>query len=193
MNIILASASPRRYEILKKHGVEAEIVPSGADERLPPELRNRPVREIVVYLARKKARAVYERLCANVACRASFILAADTVVYKDGIIGKPVDEADAFRILSSLRASSHLVITGVSLIKTADGKEENFFDVTEVFFKDYPDEEIYRYIREESPYDKSGSYAVQSSWSGNVDRVEGDIENVMGLPWYRLAPLLGER
>jgi septum formation protein len=199
MEIILASASPRRYEILKKHGIVPVVMPSDVDESLTPEMEGRPVSEIVMYLACQKARAVYGLLIGDEASRRAddavskpaFILAADTVVYKDRIIGKPVDERDAFEILRSLRASSHQVITGVSLIDMSGGEETRLCDVTEVHFKDYPDEEIYRYIREEAPYDKSGSYAVQSSWSKNVDRVDGDIENVMGLPWYRIAPLIG--
>ncbi|MDR1954197.1 MAG: Maf family protein [Clostridiales Family XIII bacterium] len=198
MKIILASASPRRYEILKKHGIVPVVVPSDVDESLTPEMEARPVSEIVMYLAHQKARAVYELLIGDDACRRNddedsdpaFVLAADTVVYKDRIIGKPVDERDAFEILRSLRASSHQVITGVSLIDMRGGTETRLYDITEVQFKDYPDEEIYRYIREEAPYDKSGSYAVQSSWSKNVDRVDGDIENVMGLPWHRIAPLI---
>ncbi|MDR2156418.1 MAG: Maf family protein [Clostridiales Family XIII bacterium] len=218
MEIVLASASPRRHEILKKHGVAPLVMPSGTDERLPSDMRDRPVEEIVMYLARKKARAVYEILRAdNVSAAPAeaglpgappssgafgflppsdsprFVLGADTVVYKDGIIGKPEDEADAFRILSSLRASAHRVITGVSLIETVCGTETDFFDVTTVYFKDYPDAEIYRYIREEAPYDKSGSYAVQSSWAGNVERIEGDVENVMGLPWRRVETALRAR
>jgi septum formation protein len=199
MKIILASASPRRYEILKKHGIVPMVMPSDIDESLTPEMEGCPVSEIVMYLAHQKARAVYGLLIGDGASHRAndgvsnpaFILAADTVVYKDRIIGKPVDERDAFNILRSLRASSHQVITGVSLIDMSGGEETRLYDVTEVYFKNYSDEEIYRYIREEAPYDKSGSYAVQSSWSKNVDHVEGDVENVMGLPWYRIAPIIG--
>jgi septum formation protein len=182
---------------LKSHGVTPAVIPSDVDETLPESLVARPVEDIVVYLARKKADAVRAALRSgegnDAAGGAAFILAADTVVYKDRIIGKPVDEADAFHILSSLRASAHRVITGVCLIDAESGEAQGFFDTTEVYFKDYPDAEIYRYIREDPPYDKSGSYAVRSSWSRNIERVEGDIENVMGLPWYRVAPLIARR
>jgi septum formation protein len=187
--VILASVSPRRYEILKKHGIEPTVLPSDADEMLPPCMEDCGVAEIVSYLAHVKASAVYDSIQAS-NCDDTVILGADTVVYKDGVIGKPVDEADAFRILSLLRASSHSVFTGVSLIDLATGTETRFVDETKVHFKNYPDSEIYRFIREEPPYDKSGSYAIQSSWTKNVDRIEGDLENVIGLPWYRLEPLL---
>jgi septum formation protein len=168
------------------------VIPSDVDESLPPEMEGSAIEDVVMYLAHLKARAVYESLRGG-EFAAPFILAADTVVYKDEMIGKPVDEADAFRILDSLRGSEHRVISGVSFIETADGAETQFFDTTRVHFKHYSDEEIYRYIRAESPYDKSGSYAIQSSWSKNVERVEGDVENVMGLPWYRVEALIASR
>ncbi|GHU65964.1 septum formation protein Maf [Clostridia bacterium] len=204
MKIILASGSPRRLEILKKHGIDPVVVPSDADETLPPEYETRSLDDIVRYLAHIKARAVYEQLTTKgessifthegegegegeVACEPTMVLGADTIVYKDFMIGKPVDEADAFRILSHLRNSEHLVITGVCLIDLATGEETQFAETTRVFFKDYPDEEIRRFLREEPPYDKSGSYAIQSSWTKNVDRIEGELENVIGLPWRRLA------
>jgi septum formation protein len=186
--VILASSSPRRYDILRKHHVDPIVVPSDADETLPPDMADCSVAEIVSYLAHVKAHAVYAKLKAS-EYENAVILGADTVVYKDQIIGKPKDEADAFRILSLLRATSHSVFTGVSLIDLATGAETRFVDETKVYFKDYPDEEIYRFIREEPPYDKSGSYAIQSSWTKNVDRIEGDLENVIGLPWYRLETI----
>jgi septum formation protein len=154
-----------------------------------------------MYLAHIKARVVYEELKvtevksteADVTVpvpERTMVLGADTVVYKDFIIGKPTDEADAFRILSHLRNAAHLVITGVSLIDLQAGEEVQFAETTKVFFKDYPDEEIRRFVSEEPPYDKSGSYAIQSSWSKNVDHIEGELENVIGLPWQRLSEYL---
>jgi septum formation protein len=208
LKIILASGSPRRLEILRRHGIEPLVVPSDVDETLPSGYENESVDEIVMYLAHIKARAVYEQLTAahaGIGATASefaeltlhadvpgrtLILGADTVVYKDFIIGKPADAADAFRILSHLRNASHLVITGVALIDLATGGEVQFAETTTVFFKDYPDEEIRRFVREEPPFDKSGSYAIQSSWSKNVDHIEGEIENVIGLPWIRLSDYL---
>jgi septum formation protein len=235
MSIILASGSPRRFEILKKHGIDPIVIPSDADETLPPEYETRSVEDIVKYLAHIKAGAVYDQLkdsgaaaiktlipdaaksaratettdiftdktlilgaaknarateTTDIFTNKTLILGADTIVYKDGIIGKPKDEADAIRILSLLRNTAHLVITGVALIDLSTGEETQFAETTKVFFKDYSDEEIKRFIREEPPYDKSGSYAIQSSWTKNVDHIEGDLENVIGLPWPRLAEYL---
>ena len=209
MKIVLASASPRRKEILENHSISPIIIPSEADETLPVHMEFKGVEEIVKYLAYTKAFAVFDFLyvaCNKIsnyknisknpevhkACELIkagekvIILGADTVVYKDRIIGKPRDEEDAFNILSTLRNSSHHVYTGVSLIDFNSEKEIKFYEDTLVHFKDYPDEEIRRFIREEPPYDKSGSYAIQSSWSKNVDRIEGDIENVIGLPWKKI-------
>jgi septum formation protein len=185
----LASASPRRLELLRKHGIFPVVRPSHSEEVLPEGAEQMSIEEKVVYLAEQKGRAVYEAWKKEREDRAPLILSADTVIYKERIIGKPKDEADAVSILSFLRNTVHFVYSGVSLIDAEDGKATNLCDVTKVYFKNYSDEEILRYIREEAPYDKSGSYAIQSSWSANVAHVEGDIENVMGLPWYRLKPL----
>jgi septum formation protein len=184
--IILASASPRRREILAAHGVTPVVIPADADETLPDDLLQKPA-EAAMYLASLKARAVYETYHDSAP---ALILGADTIVYKDRIIGKPADEADAFAILSSLRDTQHSVITGVSLIDAATGAETVFYEETFVTFKDYPDEEIRRFVREEPPYDKSGSYAIQSSWSKNVAAIDGDVENVIGLPWAKISAYL---
>ncbi|MDR2611140.1 MAG: Maf family nucleotide pyrophosphatase [Clostridiales Family XIII bacterium] len=189
VTIALASASPRRRDILNAHGINPVIIPSNADESIgAADSEQSSVDELAMRIAHMKAAEVYERLRAlggNYEKRV-IILGADTVIDKDGLIGKPADADDAFRILSLLRNTTHRVITGVSLIDLASGAEQRFADVTEVTFKDYPDEEIWRFIREEQPFDKSGAYAVQSSWSVNVARVDGDIENVIGLPWARI-------
>lgn len=213
MKIILASSSPRRKEILENHSISPIIIPSDAEEIVPSDIEVQGVAEIVKYLAYIKAFTVYNALLAacnenssnsgtkksSELCEACelistgermIILGADTVVYKDTIIGKPIDEDDAFSILSALRNTSHHVYTGVCLIDFQRGESIKFYEDTLVYFKDYPDEEIRRFIREEPPYDKSGSYAIQSSWSKNVDRVEGDLENVIGLPWKKTEEYL---
>jgi septum formation protein len=194
--IVLASASPRRRDILNAHGVDPIIIPSNADEAaIAEESEQRSVDELAMQIAHMKAAEVYERLrtLGGSYGKHIIILGADTVIDKGGLIGKPADADDAFRILSLLRNTTHRVITGVSLIDLATGTEQRFAEVTEVTFGDYPDEEIRRFIREEQPFDKSGAYAVQSSWSANVARVDGDIENVIGLPWARIEKELQER
>jgi septum formation protein len=231
MRVILASASPRRRDILNKHGIETIVMPSDVDETLPPELEDASPEKVVMYLALVKAEAIQNEVSAADGKRRDLtgnpgstdelprvIIAADTIVYKDGIIGKPTDADDAFRILSSLRGSSHGVYTGVAIIdmdkcvtvheselvnlktgrafenvKMVYSESEGIFfdyDLTTVTFEDYPDAEIWRYIAEEPPYDKSGSYAVQSSWSANIAKVDGDVENVMGLPWHLIEAVL---
>ncbi|MDR3226003.1 MAG: Maf family protein [Clostridiales Family XIII bacterium] len=229
MKIILASASPRRYEILKEHGVDAVVIPSQADEILPDEVATRGARAVCTYLAEQKARAVYERLdeqgvgavheqsdrqgvgavheqsdgqeTGTVHARwgghgigaedlPRLILAADTIVYHGSILGKPKDADAAFEMLAALRNRAHEVWSGVSIIDRPTGKTKTFADVTCVRFGEYPDEEIRRFVREEQPFDKSGSYAIQSSWSKNVEAIDGDIENVIGLPWRRIAQSL---
>jgi septum formation protein len=189
MNVILASGSPRRFEILSDHGITPIVIKPDVEETLPETLDGLGVDLKVMFLALQKGLAVYERLkTADDLPR--YIIAADTIVYKDRIIGKPVDEEDAFAILASLRNASNFVYSGVVVIDRQTDSKTILCDVTEVVFKDYPDEEIFRYIREERPFDKSGAYAIQSSWSGNVDHWNGDVENVMGLPWLRIEPLI---
>jgi septum formation protein len=194
MRIILASKSPRRLDILRAHGIEPFVAPSLADETLPEEIESAGPEPVVLCLARAKARDVLGRLSSpdadpRMKAAASglpgevILLAADTIVYLDGIIGKPADADDAFAILSRLRGRTHEVWSGVTLVDCMTGVEDSFAVRTRVTFKDYPDEEIRRFIREEKPFDKSGSYAIQSSWSRNVARVDGGIENVVGLPW----------
>ena len=208
--LILASASPRRKEILEAHGHSPIVIPSGVDETLPDDAAYSP-EQTTIYLAELKAEAVLCALDPMDWPRGCLILGVDTIVYKDVIIGKPVDEDDALRILRSLKNSSHEVISGVCLINAkpqlpglgskpsgADHKmstlapleKNSFYDITTVRFGDYTDEEILAYIRANPPYDKSGSYAIQSEWGRHVLELNGDIENVIGLPMKKLSDYL---
>ena len=194
--LILASASPRRSEILKKHGFDPVVIPSDAEEILPEGSCFTPG-QTTVYLAELKAESVLMTLVPGDWPRGCRILGVDTIVYKDRIIGKPVDEADALDILRSLKNAQHEVISGVCIIlaEPAEGKlvlKEKilFSDTTTVRFGDYSDEDILAYIRANPPYDKSGSYAIQSDWGRHVLEVDGDIENVIGLPFVKLSEYL---
>ena len=194
--LILASASPRRKEILEAHGFTPVVIPSDVDEALPADKYFTP-EETVIFLAKLKAEAVFSALNAKDWPFGCMILGVDTIVYKDRIIGKPVDEADALEILRTLRKDSHKVISGVCLIRTKshNGKFETeekllFSDTTIVRFGDYTDEEILAYVRANPPYDKSGSYAIQSDWKRHVLEIDGDIENVIGLPFIKLSEYL---
>jgi len=195
---ILASASPRRKEILEGHGIFPVVIPSSVDETMPADLNLTP-EETTIYLAELKAFAVLEELDPGDWPLGCYVLGVDTIVYKDRIIGKPVDEADALGILRSLRNTKHEVISGVCLIVAAPPqgeaaltpvKNHQFSDTTTVRFGDYTDDDILEYIRANPPYDKSGSYAVQSDWKKHILEVDGDIENVIGLTFMKLSMYL---
>ena len=178
-DIILASGSPRRRRMFEEKRINARICPSDVAEDLPMALEPETA---VMYLALIKALDVAER-------EQGLIIAADTVVVLDGkIIGKPADEDEAFDILSRLRGRSHQVITGVCLIDNAGGAKaiRCLYDVTEVFFGDYSDEELRAYVETDEPYDKAGGYAIQETFGRYIDRIEGDLDNVIGFPMYRV-------
>ncbi len=172
MEIILASASPRRKELLSLAGIEYTVVPSECKEILPENIT--PPRA-VEELAKQKADDVFKRYpdC--------MIIAADTVVALGNVIlGKPKDDDDAFQMLSSLSGNIHTVYTGVC-IKTSDG-EEVFHSATAVEFYKLTEEEIRDYIATGEPCDKAGSYGIQGKGSLLVKGINGDYFNVVGLP-----------
>lgn len=191
--IILASASPRRIEILRTHGVEAEVVPADVDESLPEGTEPRIA---CMYNALKKALYV-ENIIMKEAAETdagtgtarqpdALIIAADTIVYDGRILGKPADDDDAFRTLSELRARTHQVMTGVAVVDAGKLDKRVFCETTSVSFDDYSDDDIRAYIATGEPADKAGSYAIQGLWSSHVTDTEGDYFNVIGLPWERL-------
>lgn len=180
-NIILASGSPRRKELLEGLGVDFRVeVVNGIEETYPHAL---PVAEIPVYLSRLKAHAY--QVNAN-----DLIITADTVVILNGkVIGKPHDEAEAKRMLSELSGNVHTVVTGVTVF-TAD-RVESIGCSSEVEFAPLSDEEIDYYVENYRPLDKAGSYGIQE-WIGymGIKGIKGSFYNVMGLPVQRLYALL---
>ena len=177
--LILASNSPRRKELLAGLGVPFEVrVFQDIDEHYPESL---PVNEVARYIAKEKADA-YRRIVAP----DELIITADTVVIVgDEILGKPIDEADAVRMLKLLSGRTHQVTTGVCLL-TAE--KERCFDVTtDVTFKALTDEEIHYYVDRYRPFDKAGAYGIQE-WIGyiGVTGLNGSYYNVMGLPVQRI-------
>lgn len=176
-DIILASASPRRIEILRSHGIEAAVMPADVDEIQDDTISGHIV---CMYNALKKALYTEKSVASGI------IVAADTVVYDGRILGKPADEEDAFKMLCELRNRTHSVMTGVALIDVWSGEKRAFYDRTEVTFGDYSDDDIRAYIASGEPMDKAGSYAIQGSWSQFVTLTVGDYFNVIGLPWTRL-------
>ena len=194
-HIVLASASPRRLEILRAHGIEPEVLVADLDEgelaaSLPSGLLPG---EVAQQLALLKAEAVYEQLRGgSLVSGEAVILAADTIVCHAelGMLGKPENHADAVCMLQALCNAAHEVVTGVALIDLATGHRATLADVTTVHFGAYGLEEIEEYLLSEPPFDKAGSYAIQGMWGKHVEKIEGDLENVIGLPYYRLNELL---
>ena len=181
--LILASGSPRRIQIMRDHGMEPEVFRPEVDESLPEKIS---MEQAVMYLALKKA------LHAETAYEQGVIIAADTVVYRDRIIGKPTDEEEAFAILRHLRGREHCVATGVAVLRPHSPERRIFCEVTKVFFKEYSDEEIAAYIATGEYRDKAGGYAIQGGFGPYVDRIEGDYDNVVGFPWTRIRRELSE-
>lgn len=172
--IILASASPRRRQLLTQAGFQFEVRASEVDETIPDGMSPE---KAAIFLAIKKARAIEEFLTED-----EIILAADSIVVLDNVIyGKPVDYGDAVRILKELSGRMHEVITGVCLLSKK--KEKAFAGFSKVWFEHLDDEEIDYYITNFQPYDKAGAYAVQE-WIGlcKISRIEGTFANIMGLP-----------
>lgn len=182
VQIVLASQSPRRKQLLEWAELDFEVVVKETDEHFPPGMA---VEEIPVYIARNKAAAVV-----SLVKDARPVLAADTVVVLDErIIGKPVDRDDAIKILKDLSGREHRVITGVVI--RHGGGEIAFSDVTKVLFHDLSEEQIIFYVDKYKPYDKAGAYAIQE-WIGvtGIRSVSGDFYNVMGLPVSRVIHAL---
>ncbi|MGN0038112.1 MAG: Maf family protein [Coriobacteriales bacterium] len=187
MDLILASSSPRRRELLQRAGFAFSVLTSSADERYSDGM---DPTEVAPFLARQKARAVAASLLAG-QLEHSVLVGADTIVALDGTIyGKPADEADARRMLAELSGRTHQVITGVCVI--APGSERCFAEQTDVTFRSLSAAEIDEYVASGEPLDKAGAYGIQGLGGALVAGTEGDFDNVVGLPITRLAPLLRE-
>ena len=184
MGIILASASPRRREILTMLGVkDMRIIPAVGDELVP---ENVPPEEIVRALALAKAREV-----APLAREDEAVIAADTIVYHKGrIFGKPHSRREAEDMLRELSGDTHSVFTGIAVIK--NGRELCRAEETKVSFRPLSEDEISAYIDSGEPMDKAGAYGAQGLASIFVQGIEGDFFNVMGLPVCLLDSMLGQ-
>ena len=178
IEVKLASKSPRRHQLLSNIIKDFQIVSKEIDESYPTKLKTS---EIALYLANLKAKYYVEEAKEN-----ELYITADTiVVFKDKVLGKPIDSKDAFRMLKELSGKTHRVYTGVSIL--FNGEITSFVDVTEVTFYDLSEDEIKFYIDHHHPMDKAGSYGIQE-WMGyvGVRKIEGDFFNVMGLPLHKL-------
>lgn len=190
LRIILASASPRRIELLKQVGLRFDIQPSDIDE---DSKGFDDAGKYAMEMSRRKALSVAQRI-EHAAHPDTFVLGADTVVCIDGqILGKPSGEEDARRMLTLLENRWHEVTTGITLVRTGSLDITTDMEVTRVKFSPYPRGFIDRYIATGEPYGKAGSYAIQGYGSLVVERIEGCYFNIVGLPLFKLSRLLERR
>ena len=203
MNIVLASQSPRRRELLEEAGIEFTVHVSEADETLKPEERADPAAAACM-LADRKAGVVAQELLtsgardpketqaggATLLSEPTLVIGADTMVVLDGqIFGKPRTPSEAVGMLRKLSGRVHEVVTGVAawgLIPQDDGKvsagHTTFYETSKVTFRTLSDEEILSYVAEGGCYDKAGSYAIQAGGGQFVDHTQGPLDNIIGLP-----------
>ena len=181
MNIILASQSPRRKELLGLLNIPFSIQVADIDETLEKAL---PVEEAVARLSRRKAEAIHRQAT-------DIVIAADTVVVCDGaVLGKPKDEEDAYRMLRMLSGRQHQVMTGLTVLQGE--KAVSHTEITDIFFRHLTEAEIRAYIKTKDPMDKAGAYGIQNGAALFVEKIHGDYFNVVGLPVCRLGLILRE-
>lgn len=178
--IVLASASPRRLELLRQIGIEPEVVVSHVEEKVTSDI---PA-EVVMELSRQKAEDV-----AKTQENGTIVIGSDTVVAADGtILGKPKDHEDAERMIRLLSGRTHQVYTGVCVVLKGENDQIlNFYDATDVEVYLMSEEEIRAYAAMEEPMDKAGAYAVQGFFARYIKGLRGSYANVMGLPVSRLV------
>lgn len=187
MELILASASPRREELLKQMGLTFRVIPSNVEEGQP----YLPLRDWVLDLATAKAQAIP-------AADDRVVLAADTVVIKEGtVFGKPRDREEAMAMLRQLSGSVHEVMTGVCVLRhpgaaSSERKVYGDVEITKVYFRRLSEREISAYVETGEPLDKAGAYGIQGIGALLVERIEGCYYNVVGLPLVLTRRLLGK-
>ena len=179
MNVILASQSPRRKELMGLFHIPFTVRVADIDETMDPQ---KPVFDEVARVSQAKAEATPHE-------NTDVVIAADTVVVCNGqVLGKPVDEQDAFRMLRLLSGRDHQVMTGMCVLH--NGTATTCTEVTDIHFRPLSDREIWAYIRTGEPRDKAGSYGIQGGAALFAEKMAGDYYNVMGLPVCRLGSLL---
>jgi septum formation protein len=182
-NFILASASPRRRELLAEAGYEFTVVPPEIDESA---FEGSGACEYAERLALAKAREVADRF------PESLVIGADTVVdFQGEIVGKPADEKEAEVITRKLFSAPHKVITGVAIVRVSDGVEIVESETTTVYPKVLTDKQIAEHIKSQSWQDKAGAYAIKENGDEFIEKIEGSLTNVMGLPMELLGRMIG--
>jgi len=181
MKIFLASASPRRSQLLKQINIPHEVVPSSIREELNKKV---PPGQLVKEIALLKARDVARNKC-------GIIIGADTIVYLNKIFGKPNDIRDAKLMLDQLSGKTHYVYTGIALISNIDEYIEVVdFEKTEVKMRKISDDEKLKYLKTNEPFDAAGSYKIQGLASLFIEKIDGCYFNVMGFPIFKFGQLL---
>lgn len=179
MQLILASQSPRRKELLELFHLPFNIRVADIDEAMDPQ---KPACQEVARVSREKALAVSRE-------NNDVVIAADTIVVCNGeVLGKPRDEADAYRMLRLLSGRDHQVMTGMTVLR--GDQELTHTEITDIHFRPLSDKEIWAYIRTGEPMDKAGSYGIQGGAALFAEKMAGDYYNVMGLPVCRLGQML---
>ncbi len=185
MKVYLASKSPRRFELLKSVYDSFEVVTADIDEVISSDYS---VEVSVMSLSFQKAVRAMEMI--GDIGEEYMVISADTVVYLDGVLTKPVDVNDARNKLKQLSGNQHEVYTGFSVI-TSDGKYKyTDFESTRVWFKQLSTDEMETYLKTDEPYDKAGGYAIQGKGALFIEKIEGDFYNVVGLPLCKLNKVL---
>lgn len=187
MKYILASASPRRKELLQQIGLEFDIIPACGEEIIQYEKPE----EVVMDLSRQKAEEIAKRRMEKEV--PEIIIGADTVVaYNGKILGKPKDEKDAYDMISMLQGNSHKVYTGVTLLlrKKEEVQVHSFYEETEVTMYPMSETEKKWYVETKEPMDKAGGYGIQGKCAVFIEKIHGDYNNVVGLPVARIYQVL---
>jgi len=199
--IVLASGSPRRSELLKQVGIEFEVIPAQGEE----DTKETAPERVVTELSKQKALEVAERLREadaaekthtpwmsnapdNKCGEETIVIAADTIVAFDGrILGKPQSKEDAVKMLKMLSDHTHQVFTGVTICRFNSGECKSFFEKTDVVFYPLSEKQILDYVATGEPMDKAGAYGIQGKGAVLVKKINGDYNNVVGLPLARLC------
>ena len=185
--IVLASASPRRRELLSQVGITFEVKPASGEERITSTEPSKVVEELSFQKAMLTAHALEKEQADDLAD--ILIIGADTIVsYEGKILGKPSDPEAAVKMLSMLQGNTHQVYTGVTVLvrEEENWKVHTFHECTDVIFYPVTKEEIAEYVNSKDPMDKAGSYGIQGAWGAYVKGIRGDYNNVVGLPVARL-------
>ena len=187
MKIILASSSPRRKELLSKIVKEFQIIPSAFNEE---SIKEKQPEKLVELLSKAKGEEVFGRLKLK---GDYIIISSDTIVFLNNqLLGKPKDKKEAFEMLKKLQNNKHTVYTGLYVLVNKNEKQEKILthSKTDVYFKKLTDEEILKYLDSEYVLDKAGSYAVQGKAKEFIEKIDGNIETVIGLDIVKLKEIL---